>query len=262
MLNDRRQTFNDIANAYDKYRPDYPDKLFDEAAAYAGIPRDSPVLEIGCGTGQATRGFAARGYERVTCIELGEKLALAAAAKFRDYPDIRVVNEPFETWQGEEGHYALAISGTAFHFVQPQAEGYRKVHRLLRRDGVIAFFWTVHVLSDEPVFHDIRTLYRELAPELDDSRKPTIEEVIAERSALTTNDGLFGQLEVKTYRWNDDYSAEDYAALLATHSRHRLLPDDTRRRLLDGIRDTINRHGGILRKPQAAVLFLARSIRA
>lgn len=44
-----RRIFDEDAARYDRARPGYPAELFSR------IPRGSRVLEIGCGTGQATR---------------------------------------------------------------------------------------------------------------------------------------------------------------------------------------------------------------
>src|SRR5688572_2187289 len=50
--------FSAIAGAYAAARPEYPDALFDVIAAH--VPADAHVWEPGCGSGQATRGLAAR----------------------------------------------------------------------------------------------------------------------------------------------------------------------------------------------------------
>ncbi|HJW45597.1 MAG TPA: class I SAM-dependent methyltransferase [Lysobacter sp.] len=50
--------FSGIADAYAAARPEYPDALFDLIAMH--VPRDTRVWEPGCGSGQATRGLAAR----------------------------------------------------------------------------------------------------------------------------------------------------------------------------------------------------------
>ena len=50
--------FSQIANAYAHWRPTYPDALFDAIAAV--VPTNASVWEPGCGSGQATRGLAAR----------------------------------------------------------------------------------------------------------------------------------------------------------------------------------------------------------
>jgi 16S rRNA A1518/A1519 N6-dimethyltransferase RsmA/KsgA/DIM1 with predicted DNA glycosylase/AP lyase activity len=75
-----RAIFDEDAELYDRMRPDYPDDLFDDLAALAGLQRGSRVLELGCGTGQATLPLARRGFA-VTAIELGPRLAEVARRK-------------------------------------------------------------------------------------------------------------------------------------------------------------------------------------
>jgi hypothetical protein len=85
-----------------------------------------------------------------------------------------------------------------------------------------------------------------------------MEQIIEERSNMTLKDGLFKELEVKSYRWDEPYSASKYIALLNTNSRHRLIPDDVRYKLFREIKEVIENHGGTIIKPQAVVLFLAK----
>ena len=61
---DRRdlgRVFNEAPELYDRVRPTYPDELFADLAAITGMDRGSSVLEVGCGTGQATRSLACGG---------------------------------------------------------------------------------------------------------------------------------------------------------------------------------------------------------
>ncbi|QSX78582.1 class I SAM-dependent methyltransferase [Agrilutibacter solisilvae] len=50
--------FSGVADAYAAARPEYPDALFDAIAAH--VAASGQVWEPGCGSGQATRGLAAR----------------------------------------------------------------------------------------------------------------------------------------------------------------------------------------------------------
>ena len=68
------KVFNQVAAAYDRHRPTYPEQLIELACEIAGLERGDQVLEIGCGTGQLTRSLLARGL-RVTAIEPGAQLA-------------------------------------------------------------------------------------------------------------------------------------------------------------------------------------------
>jgi ubiquinone/menaquinone biosynthesis C-methylase UbiE len=255
---ERKNTFNEIANEYDKYRPPYPEKLFRDILEFAELKSNNEILEIGCGTGQATSGFVNLGYSNITAIELGENLAELTRQKFRNKQGVKIINSQFETWNHENEQFNLAISGTAFHFVQPPEFGYRKVFDLLRDQGTIGFFWTVHVPSYIEPYNEIREIYRKYAPQLDDSQNPSLEQIIEDRSKLTLMDGLFKDLKVKQYTWDHHFTASEYIALLNTNSRHRLVPEDVRNELFGGIREIIERYGGNLVKPQAVVLFLAK----
>lgn len=255
---ERKHTFNDVAKEYDQYRPSYPDQLFKEIVKYADLKTTDAILEMGCGTGQATSGFVNLGYSQITAVEPGENLADLTRNKFRDKPGVTIINSPFEDWHHQGTRFKLAISGTAFHFIQPQEAGYRKVHDLLNDQGSAAFFWTVHIPSFNEIYNEIRDIYRKYAPELDDSRNPSLEQIIEERSHLTLQGDLFNELEVKQYQWEDTYAVSDYISLLNTNSRHRLIPENVRHDLFRGIKEVIDEHGGTIVKPQAVVLFLAR----
>ena len=67
------KVFDDVAAEYDRHRPAYPDELVDQACRVAGIGSGDHVLEVGCGSGQLTRGLAARGLH-VTALEPGQNL--------------------------------------------------------------------------------------------------------------------------------------------------------------------------------------------
>ena len=55
------RVFDEVPELYDRVRPAYPDELFADLVAVTGIDDRSAVLEVGCGTGQATRSLAALG---------------------------------------------------------------------------------------------------------------------------------------------------------------------------------------------------------
>ena len=74
-----RATFDQDADAYDRSRPVAPDDVFDEVMRRASWSAGSTVVEIGPGTGQATRHLAARGLD-VVAVELGPHLAERARA--------------------------------------------------------------------------------------------------------------------------------------------------------------------------------------
>jgi trans-aconitate methyltransferase len=256
-LDQLKQSFNLLPDSYELYRPNYPTRLYHDVLTYADVHPSNPLLEIGCGTGKATEGFIHQGYKNIDCIEYGQNLAAFSKKKFADQPGINVFHSSFEDWTSEGKQYSLAFSGTAFHFI-PFETGYPKVASILKTDGTIAFFWFVHVSSNEPVFRSIREVYTRYAPHLHETKLPTLEESIKERSYMTLESGHFHELEVQTYKWEQVYSPADYIGLLNTHSGHQVLPHAQKKALYDGIIESIFKHNGHISKQHVVVLYLAR----
>jgi SAM-dependent methyltransferase len=55
------RVFNEVPELYDRTRPAYSDALFAGLTGITGLGQRSRVLEVGCGTGQATRSLALLG---------------------------------------------------------------------------------------------------------------------------------------------------------------------------------------------------------
>src|SRR5258708_34542599 len=66
-MSSRALSFGVMAEAYERFRPGYPVELLDMVMTYARQPVRT-ALEIGAGTGKATRLFAQRGVT-VTATE-------------------------------------------------------------------------------------------------------------------------------------------------------------------------------------------------
>jgi protein-L-isoaspartate O-methyltransferase len=92
---DLGRVFNEVPELYDRVRPRYPDELFADLLTITGIDDRSPVLEVGCGTGQATRSLAALGCP-VTAIEPGAALAALARHRLATFGNVDVEESTFE----------------------------------------------------------------------------------------------------------------------------------------------------------------------
>jgi SAM-dependent methyltransferase len=83
-----RTTFGQDAELYDQCRPTYPPQLFTDLAALADLGSRSRVLEIGCGTGQATLPLAQLGCD-VVAMDLSPDMAAIARRNLRMSPSSR-----------------------------------------------------------------------------------------------------------------------------------------------------------------------------
>ncbi len=137
-----RTIFNQSARDYDQVRPGYPEELIADAISISGIPEGGRVLEIGCGTGQATIPFAKRGYSML-CLDIGKDLVALARENCGAYPKVDIHNLSFEDWNPKGSLFDLVISATAFHWI-PAEIGYPKATQVLKTGGYIAFFWHLH----------------------------------------------------------------------------------------------------------------------
>ncbi len=253
-------SFNDVAELYDAVRPLYPAPLFDDLAELAGLHPGSRVLEIGCGTGQATLPLAQRGY-RVTCVERGDALAGIARRNLAAFLDVEVVTSPFEIWQPSEGDFDAVVAFTAFHWIDP-AVRFSRTAGLLRKRGRLAVVTVEHVLppGGDDFFLDVQADYQAVVP--DDPASwgagPTDPDSIEDLSREIAESGLFGNIATRRYVWDVAYGPEGYGRLLETYSGHRALDAPTRAALLARIRDRIReRPGGQVRKSYLAILNVA-----
>jgi SAM-dependent methyltransferase len=245
--------FDRDPDAYEAARPGYPPELVDDVIALSRVG-GGRILEVGSGTGQATRLFAARGF-RVTAVEPGPALAAATRAHVPS-ADVRVGR--FEELPLERD-FSLVVSATAWHWIDP-ARGYAKARDVLLDDGALALFWNEHVLGDHDVgfFAATQDLYARAGMARHRLQPST---VLRDRTPDIVQSGCFTDVIHRHYPWHAEYDAASYALLLGTYSDHLRLADDTRARLLDGIARLIDtRFGGRIVKHYVADLYVARAI--
>ncbi len=249
------ERFDAVADAYERHRPTYPQDLIDHVISLTHLPPTGKILEIGCGTGQATRLFAQRGHS-IHCIEPGKNLAQAAAEQLRNFPGVSFERVRFEEWQEQEVAFDLVISAQAFHWVSP-AIGYPKIARTLKPEGFLALFWNMYPGLTNAIADELQWVYQERAPELANRREEIIEEVIQQRAKSIAESGCFGPVSIQQFPWSVRYATQDYLGLLNTYSDHLRLSEQTRHHLLDGVAEVINRNGGIFERPYLSVLYTA-----
>ena len=250
--------FDEAAELYDAMRPGYPDELFDDIAELTGLDAGSKVLEVGCGTGQATVSLAEKGYE-VVCVDPGGSLVEVAWRKLEGYPFEFIVSR-FEDWV-LSGSFDLVASGTAWHWVEPEV-GYGRAAAALGHGGFITLFWNLHPTPFTGFFVDVQSVYSRLVPEWGNPvERPSTAQRIEEESRSVEASGLFEKPVVRQYRWWRSYSRGDYIRLLDTYSDHRALPLGVRSRLYREVGYLIDEeYGGVVERPYLTALFVAHKL--
>lgn len=253
-----RTSFDQVAEEYDAERPGYPPALIDDIVALAALPSPAHILEIGCGTGQATQPFAERG-DHMLCLDIGAAMLAVAQRKLAEYPHVAFHHGAFEEWPTQAGAFDLVMSATAFHWVPPEI-GYPKAAEALKPTGSLAIFAHEHLPLDPAFAADLHAIEQNLTPEWPDPRTPPdLAATIAASAATIDATGLFAPTVVQTYPWARSYSAEEFVRLHNTFSNYRSLDDATRAAIFRAIAELINRHyAGTITKSYLAVLYLAR----
>jgi SAM-dependent methyltransferase len=253
-----RATFNQAARDYDAIRPSYPAELIDDIIALSALPVNGRILEVGCGTGQATLPFARRGYA-MHCLDIGIDMVTIAREHCRPYPNVDFEIVAFEDWEAPQEKFDLVMSATAWHWVPPEI-GYRKAVQALKHSGSLAIFSNMHPPPLTGFFQEVNEVYHSIAPELaHPNTAPSIEESIEATAQQIEQTGLFESVAVKRYPWSADYTRDEYLRLLNTYSNHLSLEHKRRAQLHTAIGVLIDREfAGIVERPYLAVLYLAR----
>ena len=232
----RGRSFDAVSRAYDRFRPRYPEAMFDAIDQCVDLGRRHRVLEVGCGTGQATEELLARGCH-VHAVEPGASLANVASEKFklRDF-DVDLVT--FEEFQPRGRLFDVVFSATAFHWIEPSMR-WKKAAETLSDDGYIVLA-TNHTLDGASfnrfydAAHDLLATYRsdddvtappteeEMVNSLHDARGDigALWEVVEPQGSDVVAGELFRAPVVHWHRWRARYSTEGALGLLSTYSNY------------------------------------------
>jgi SAM-dependent methyltransferase len=196
--------FNQVPGLYDRTRPAYPDALFADLAELAGLGRRSRVLEVGCGTGQATRSLASLGGP-VTAVEPGDGLAALARQRLAAFGNVRVESSTFEDWDDRGRRFDVLVAASSWHWVDPAA-GWPKARGVLSPGGWMALLGNVTVRrpGEPETYAETADLHERFAPGNPSWGHPPLEEEVRAGSegwgpAVADPGALFGPTTVRWY---------------------------------------------------------------
>lgn len=224
----QRVLFDSVAELYHASRRGYPDELVDWVLATAGVGAEDPVLEIGCGTGQLTKPLAARAVD-LTAIDIGRSMVETARRHVGD-PSVRFAVGAFEDFEAPDASFALVVSATAIHWVDPGAR-WTKPARLLRSGGWLAVLSTGE-RYDEPLGSSLRELWVSLSEDKSWATRPTPslpDELIAT--------GRYGPAVERQHEWALTLPPEKVVGVESTRATSLHYDEARRARFLDGLRE-------------------------
>ncbi len=255
------RTFDEDAELYDRARPGYPAALFDDLVAEAVIGPGSRILEIGAGTGKATRPLAERGC-RITAVEPGPGMAAVARRRLAGFGAVEVVTSGFEAWPLPEEPFDAVVAATAFHWIDPAVRVVRAADAL-RPGGALAVIATQHVAGGtKGFFTEVQECYERFDPAtVPGTRLLTAGDVDTTGHAEeVARSGRFGPTAFRRYEWELTYTTAEYLDVLRTYSGHRALPPRSREGLLECVAGLIDgRYGGRITKRYLTESRVART---
>ncbi len=113
-LDQRKNWYSPVADAYNRVRPRYPEVLISRVIELTQLPTDASILELGCGPGNATVTFAQKGYKLVG-IEPSEAACQLAKQNCAPYPNVKIENTTFEEWELEVEKFNAVLAATSTH---------------------------------------------------------------------------------------------------------------------------------------------------
>lgn len=230
-MSGRALRFGSVACAYERYRTGYPVELVDEVLAYAGGPVRT-ALEIGAGTGKATRAFAARGVAVTATDPDSEMLAELRKHVPASVTTVRGALEELPV----TGPYDLVFAAASMHWTDP-AGRWELVAALLRPGGTFASFGGQLHLADRAVDAAVRAAR---SPFLEDDDIPSPDGTPDDSPTQwpgteLVRSVLFDDVRQSTVQRRTTLSATDYIGHLSTISAYLELPTADRQRAFDRI---------------------------
>jgi SAM-dependent methyltransferase len=272
------RVFDEVAAEYDRSRPTYPDELVAHACEVAALGSGDRVLEVGCGSGQLTRGLVARGLA-VAAVEPGKRLLSLAEQNVGGPGQVEFVNARFEDAPIPHGHFQAVFSASAFHWIDPDVS-WAKAASALVPGGTLALIQYCG-LEEERSIRDQETLLSALAriaPEIAadwpayrdlfttiagaEQRRENVSEVwawIGSHDVARPQAGrLFSDVRVAVVPTLMEHTADELNYLLRTLSfYHRLSPNQQQALQSEHVEIHV-RLGRPIRSSTVAVLVTAR----
>jgi ubiquinone/menaquinone biosynthesis C-methylase UbiE len=272
------KVFDEIAAEYDRRRPTYSDELIDQACQVAGIGSADHVLEVGCGTGQLTRGLVARGL-RVTALEPGKNLIALARQNLKGAGEVEFVNAKFEDALLPREQFQAVFSASAFHWIDPKVS-WQKAADVLVPGGTLALvqYCGLEEPRSKPDQDAVLAAIRKVAPDIaanwpvyrdldatlagTEQRRGNVSQVWAWLGSYDIAQGyaghLFGDVQVAVMPKLVEHAPDELNALVRTMSFYARLSPGQRQALEREQEAIYERLGRPIRASMVTALVTAR----
>lgn len=213
--------FDDLAAAYREGRQGFSDDVFYGIERIVGGLRGKYVLDVGCGTGIATRELSARGARIVGTDSSAGMLMVAE----RESPDIAYMQAPASKLPFREDMFDLITAFSAFHWFSDGAS-IKEVLRVLRKGRA---FVVVNKNDTSGIRKDVVEFFKPY------SASPTGKENYSPAEILKPH---FGSVRIQIFRGEEKFNLEKGMQYLESIALWNLVPASEK----ESLRGTIREH--------------------
>jgi SAM-dependent methyltransferase len=246
-----RTTFDHVATEYDAARPDYPASLYDVLESALGQPLlRADVVDVGAGTGIATRALAGRGA-RVVAVDPGP--VVLRMLRDRSTSRVRPVLGDGNDLPLRDGCADLVTYAQSWHWTDP-VRSVPEAARVLHDRGVLAVWWNFLMSDGEPWFEDYTARNEAATP----SYSRNLRDI--DYGAPLRESGRFGWVRPVEIPWRRTVSVDDFVTDQSSHSHVAAQPADTREALLADLRSGLLDAfpGGVAELPYVTRVWVCR----
>jgi SAM-dependent methyltransferase len=242
LARERSKLFDEEAECYDRCRPTYPDALIDDLLG--PTPEGLDVLDVGCGTGIASRLMAERGAN-VLGVEVAPRMAEIARSH-----GIDVEIAAFEDWEPAGRTFDRVTSAQAWHWLDLLVAT-TKAASVLRPGGRLGLIWNCGSPPDDladalgevyacALPDDVHAVFRGYGVNRSTDARPDSPSELAAIAEVHDFD-----VPTETwFPWTQTYQRDEWLEQLLSRSDHTALDSVVQQRLFEGIGAAIDDFGG------------------
>ena len=254
-----RRLFGADPAGYDLARPGHAARVYEVLVERCGLGSGTNVLEVGPGTGQATRRLLELGAHPLVVLEPNPQLAGFLRTSFGEGIEIRETT--LEDADLPVGAFDLAAAASSFHWVEEDV-GLGLILSALRPGGWFAMWWTLFgergkpdafIAATSPLLENL-----EASPTKGEEGRPAHGRDVVARVAALEAAG-FVDIEHELVEWNASWDTAGIRALYGSFSPVLRLESARRTELLDEIARIADADfGGRVSRDITTALYTAR----
>jgi SAM-dependent methyltransferase len=257
-----RGLFGLDAETYDEIRPPYPQQIYDLLTASGALREGAATLEIGAGSGLASRRLLELGANPLVVVEPDARFLTQLRSLAEGFEAVEVIGSAFEDARLPDARFDLVCAATSFHWIDP-VPALARIAGLLKPEGHVALWWNVFGDPDRSdAFHEATQGLLSPLSESPSGRPKAIPfalDVEARRREFAASGG-FDEPLFAMYKWTLVLDARQVGALYGTFSPVNRLPPAERSEMLAALMDIAEREfGGNVERNMISAIYLART---